>query len=278
MLSGIAVSDLKEMNANFKNKKSPKCLSTSSFMKNIKSGFLLVALITFFTIHFSACNEKVTDPATFETDSISDIDGNVYKTVKIGDQWWMAENLIVQRYRNGDSIYFVSKSRPDSVWSNLKTGGYCYFEERYGFLYNFYSISDARGIAPAGWHIPSDDEWKELERTLGMSSDDNNKVYWRGTDQGNTLKKSGGFTMYWIPSPDILNISATNESGFSAVGGSCRVFNGLWGDVTHTAFWWTSTLNGNEAWYRSLDYNKSNVFRYYGPENYGFSIRCVKDK
>jgi len=246
-------------------------------MKNCKSGFPLVILIIFFALNYTACNEKVTDIAPVETDSISDIDGNIYKTVKIGNKWWMAENLKVTRYNNGDSITFIPKTKADSEWSNLTSGAYCILDEKFGLLYNYHTISDPGKIAPEGWHIPDDSEWKELESALGMSSEDIEKLNWRGSDQGNKLKIIGGNTIYWINSSDEYMIYGNNSSGFSALGGACRVFNGQWGDVTHTAFWWSSSLNGEDAWFRGLDYNKANVLRFSGSKSYGFSVRCVKD-
>ena len=101
-----------------------------------------------------------------------DIDGNVYKIIKIGDQWWMAENLKVTRYRNGDQIPNIENA---SEWSALLTGAYCVYENKvsladtFGYLYNWYAIDDSRNIAPAGWHVPTDEEWKQLEMYLGMS-------------------------------------------------------------------------------------------------------------
>jgi len=266
------------MQANSTINKPYKRLLQSPRMKNIKSGFPLLILIIFFAFNFTACNEKVTDPAIPETDSITDIDGNVYKTVKIGNKWWMAENLKVTRYSsNGATITFIPQTKPDSEWNNLTTGAYCIHDEKFGFLYNYYSISDSRKIAPAGWHIPDDNEWKELESALGMSVEDIEKTNWRGSDQGNKLKIVGGDASKWLNSSDEFKIYGNNESGFTALGGSCRIFNGQWGDLFHTAFWWTSSLNGDEAWYRGLDYDKANVFRYSGSKNYGFGVRCVKD-
>jgi uncharacterized protein (TIGR02145 family) len=246
-------------------------------IKNNKSGFFLVILIAIFAMHFSACNEKITDPAVPETDSITDIDGNFYKTVKIGNKWWMAENLKVTRYRNGDSIEFVSKNKTDATWSNMQTGAYCYMAKSFGLLYNFYAITDARGTTPQGWHIPSDEEWKELEMYLGMSKETADSTNWRGSDQGNKLKAKGGSTQYWLDAGDTYLIFGTNESGFNAKGGSARIFNGLWGDLNHNAFWWTSSMNNTEAWYRGLDYNKANVCRFSGSKKNGFSVRCVID-
>ncbi len=245
-------------------------------MKNHRTGPFLIILISFFTILISSCDKDEAAPV-LETGTLTDIDGNVYKTVKIGTKWWMAENLKVKKYSNGDSIRYVPKNAPDSVWSAMSTGAYCYFNEEYGFLYNYHTISDLRDIAPEGWHIPDDDEWKEIEIFSGMSSDEVEKTNWRGTDQGDKLKIVGGDTRYWAESSDEYRIFGTNEIGFTALGGACRIFNGQWGDITHTGFWWTSSLNENEVWYRSLDYNKSNIFRYFGSKNYGFSVRCVKD-
>ncbi len=244
--------------------------------KNYNPGVSFFILISFFILLFAACKKENDTPA-FETGTLTDMDGNVYQTVKIGTKWWMAENLKVKRYNNGDSIFYSMQNQPDSVWANLTAGSYCYSDEKYGFLYNYYSVSDSRKIAPAGWHIPSDEEWKELEIFLGMSVEDAGKINWRGSDQGNKLKATGGNTTYWATSSDIYTIFGTNESGFNAIGGACRMFDGQWGDLTHTGFWWTSSLTENEAWYRGLDYNKTTVFRYFGLKNYGFSIRCVKD-
>lgn len=244
-------------------------------MKNRIIPFLII-LISFLTLFLSSCDKDESTPV-IETGTLTDIDNNSYKIVKIGTKWWMAENLKVSRYNNGDSIIYAAQNAPDSIWSNINSGAYCYLDENLGFLYNFQSVSDQRKIAPIGWHIPSDEEWKELEMFLGMGQEDANEVNWRGNNEGNKLKVLGGNTMYWAKSSDIYEIFGTNESGFTALGGACRIFNGKWGEITHTGFWWTSSLNENEAWYRSLDYNKSSVFRYYGSKNYGFSIRCVKD-
>lgn len=247
-------------------------------MKIKKSNLVVVLfmLMSFSSVFFIAC-DKDPETTTPETGTLTDIDGNVYNTVKIGNTWWMAENLKTQKYRNGDIIDSVSTNEPDTLWRNKKTGAYCYLDPKFGFLYNFYTITDGREIAPEGWHIPSDEEWKELEIYLGMTIEASDSINWRGSDQGNKLKINGGSSNSWEKSSDIFEIFGTNESGFTALGGACRIFDGNWGYPTHTAFWWTSTINENDAWYRGLDYNKTNVFRYSGPMNYGFSIRCVKD-
>jgi uncharacterized protein (TIGR02145 family) len=235
---------------------------------------------------------KKNEKTTIETGTVTDVDCNVYKTVKIGDHWWMAENLKTKRYRNGDSIVYVSQVNYhlDSVtWNHLDSGAYCiidnssetspnYQGKMFGFLYNWYAVNDARNIAPEGWHVPSDAEWKELEIYLGMDTGEADKMSWRGTDQGNKLKIDGG-SKGWNQPTDIYSVWGTNESGFTATGGGCCMYNGIWGNpgTFSTGFWWTSSTNIDKPLYRYLDYNKPNVFRYYGPKTYGFSIRCIKD-
>ena len=127
--------------------------------------------------------------------TVTDIDGNVYPCVRIGDQWWMAEDMIVTRYRNNDPI---SKVTENSRWAELKEGAYCSFENNdeyvstYGRLYNAYAIEDSRGICPEGWHVPSDEEWIQLELFLGMSEfEANTMTASRGIEGG--ILKSGSF-------------------------------------------------------------------------------------
>ncbi|MEI6122057.1 MAG: fibrobacter succinogenes major paralogous domain-containing protein [Bacteroidota bacterium] len=248
-------------------------------------------ILTLFVLFFIVSCKKDT-PTIIETGTITDVDGNVYKTVKIGNRWWMAENLKVKRYRNGDSIQFVDKVGyylDSATWNHTDSGAYCvidnlnetsqnYQGKKFGFLYNWFAANDSRNIAPEGWHVPSDVEWIEMEEFLGMSSDEANKVNWRGTNEGNKLKIDGGSNGWNQPS-NIYNVWGTNESGFTALGGACCMFNGVWGSpgTYSTGFWWTSSTELDKAYYRYLDYNKPNVFRFYGQKTYGFSIRCVKD-
>lgn len=240
-------------------------------------GFLAVLV----AINIS-CKKKETPTKAIETGSVTDVDGNTYKTVKIGNQWWMVENLRTKHYRNGVAVPSMLPTDPDTLWANAKKGFFCsYYNDNsniplYGLLYNWNVVADTNHIAPAGWHVPSDDEWKELERYLGMSGADADKVNWRGRHEADKMKLASPYG--WVTYGSIWS---TNESGFSAQAGSCRLFNATWGypSVQSTGFWWSSTLRSgnNEPWYRYLDYKKSSVFRYYGPKQYGMSIRCVKD-
>jgi uncharacterized protein (TIGR02145 family) len=207
--------------------------------------------------------------------TVTDYDGNIYQTVTIGNQEWMAENLKVTHYRNGDDIPNITNN---STWSGLTTGAYCEYNNdinnvaTYGRLYNWYAAVDSRNIAPAGWHVPSDAEWKQLEMYLGMSQAQADFAAWRGTTEGGKMKETG--TTHWL-SP---NTGATNESGFSGLPGGNRDYDGAYDDVGYYAYFWSSTeLGSNYVWNRYLGYNNSGVYRYYDDELYGFSLRCVRD-
>jgi uncharacterized protein (TIGR02145 family) len=189
----------------------------------------------------------------YSTGSVTDIGGNVYQTIKIGDQWWMMENLKVTHYRNGDPIPHVTDG---GTWKGLSTGAYCNYGndpgnvETYGRLYNWYAVDDSRSIAPEGWHVPTDEEWKQLEMYLGMSQGQADDTGWRGTNEGGKLKETG--TTHW-QSP---NTGATNESGFSALPGGYRGYDGYFYTMGFTANFWSSTeLYSYLAWHRYLSFD-----------------------
>jgi len=203
--------------------------------------------------------------------TVTDIDGNVYSTIIIGNQEWMAENLKVTHYRNGDEI------PQGSGWGALTTGALCWYDydwshvETYGYLYNWYAVDDSRNIAPEGWHISTDEEWIELEIYLGMSQLEAYIFGDRGTDEGGKLKEVG--TDHWN-SP---NNGATNETGFTALPGGYRTFQQNFnGFGWHGRFWTSSTFN-NQALSRRLLYDTATINRYTANEKEGYSIRCVKD-
>jgi uncharacterized protein (TIGR02145 family) len=208
--------------------------------------------------------------------TVTDIDGNTYQTIKIGNQWWMAENLKAIHYRNGDSIPTVTDN---STWRFLATGAYCEYNNDvnnvaiYGRLYNWYAVADSRNIAPAGWHVASDAEWKQLEMTLGMSQAQADSIDWRGTTEGGKLKEVG--TIHW----STPNTGATNESGFSALPGGYRYSgNGTYDYVGYSAYFWSSTEHvSGTAWSRRLSYYYSGLGRNGYYKEFGFSVRCVRD-
>jgi len=206
-----------------------------------------------------------------DPNTVTDIDGNVYQTVTIGTQVWMAENLKVTRYRNNDAIPEITSS---STWSSLTTGAYCEYNNNesnvatYGRLYNWYAVNDSRNIAPEGWHVPTDAEWKQLEMYLGLSQAQADAMNWRGTTEGGKLKEAE-FTHWSSP-----NTGATNAWGFTALPGGLRVDDGSYihmGD--YTSFWSASAA----AYSRDLIYNSAQVSRSWHAKPHGFSVRCVKN-
>lgn len=223
-------------------------------------------------ISLCACFKNPTDSADGKTmNTMKDVDGNAYIIVKIGDQWWMAENLKVTHYRNGDPISHVTDS---DRWRYFTTGGYCNYKNNpvnakvYGRLYNWYAVNDGRNIAPKRWHIPSDGEWQILFNYLGGE----------GGVAAGKLKEAG--TSRW----DYPNTGATNESGFSALPGGYRnrddesTFKQM---GTHAYFWSSTERDYDAAWFRDLSYVYTSAdpsgSRYSSGKQLGFSIRCVKD-
>jgi uncharacterized protein (TIGR02145 family) len=199
----------------------------------------------------------------YSDDTVTDIDGNSYRTVKIGNQLWLAENLKVTHFRNGDTIPNVTDG---TTWSNLTTGAYCDYDNdssnvsTYGRLYNWYAANDSSNIAPAGWHVPTETEWQTLVDYLGD---------WAVA--GGKLKETG--TTRWH-SP---NAGATNESGFSALPGGYRDYDGDFEYVRYDAKFWSSSKSENNASYRSLSYRHSELALIFCPTQGGFSIRLVRD-
>lgn len=236
---------------------------------------LLLGSLCFFT----SCEKKIEEvkEPVFEKGTVTDIDGNTYETVKIGDRWWMAENLKTTKFRDGSDITFISRVNP-LRWDTINASAYCQYEDNVsapGFLYNWHAVNDSRGLAPDGWRIATDEDWKELERHAGMSSNDADGLAWRGTYEGDHLKVKApeGWTRFGT-------VWGDNKTGFSALAGSCRLFNGNYGvpGLKQTGFWWTSSSSeSGQAWYRYLDYKKSQVFRSHIMHSYGMSVRCVKD-
>jgi uncharacterized protein (TIGR02145 family) len=207
--------------------------------------------------------------------TVTDIDGNVYQTVLIGDQCWMAENLKVIHYCNGDPIPNVTDS---SSWTDDSIGAYCNYDNdeghvaTYGRLYNWYAVDDSRNIAPEGWHVPTDAEWKQLEIHLGMSQVEADAAGARGTDEGGKLKEVG--TTHWNPP----NTGATDESGFTALPGGWREDNNNFVFMSSHAFFLSSTeYMGWSVWCRCLLDDISQVCRFDYGKIGGLSIRCVKD-
>jgi len=212
--------------------------------------------------------------------TITDIDGNVYNTVLIGGQCWMAENLRVTRYRNGGAI---PTKRTDIQWNSSiynGTGFYAIYPHgdvdginseagvvaAYGKLYNWYAVTDSRGLCPEGWHVPHDDEWTTLVNYLGGSSVAGGKMK-------STRTEPDPHPRWRSP-----NTGTTNESGFSGLPGGARASAGYYSAIGVNGGWWSSTEGpSSNAWSRTLFYNYGSVARGGGGKQSGFSVRCLRD-
>jgi len=206
-----------------------------------------------------------------------DYDGNIYQTVIIGNQEWMAENLKVTHYRNGDAIPNVTDN---GTWTSTSNGAYCVYNntpanaDTYGNLYNWYAVDDSRNIAPEGWHVPTDEEIKELEMALGMSQSEADDTGWRGTNEGSKL---AGRADLWTNGA-LENNAEFDTSGFSFLPGGYRYFyNGDYSSISDYGYLWSSSESGSFAWYRLLHFIYTDVYRTHYYKRYGFSVRCFRD-
>lgn len=202
-------------------------------------------------------------------------DGNIYNWVKIGEQVWMAENLKYLPSVVGPATgslttpyYYVYDYNGTNVIEAKATDNYA----TYGVLYNWAAAMDGtassstnpsgvQGVCPAGWHLPSDDEWTQLTDFLGGAAIAGGKL------------KEAGFAHWSIP-----NTGATNETGFTALPGGFRYSNGTFSSINGSGYWWCATESGtNYAWERGMASNGSNVDRRNNGKDFGFSVRCIRD-
>ena len=201
--------------------------------------------------------------------TMTDQEGNVYKTIVIGTQEWMAENLNTSIYRNGDAI---PTNLDNAAWQNTTSGAWAYYNNDasyacpYGKLYNWYTCVDARQLCPTGWHVPTDAEWTILTDYLG------------GQDvAGGKMKTTGNFeaaTGLWL-SP---NAEATNSSGFSGAPGGFRYYDGGYYFIGNLGYLWCSSeVDTYFAWFRGLDYSDAAAIRGNVNKQVGFSVRCLRD-
>ena len=191
------------------------------------------------------------------------------QSVTIGNQVWMTKNLQVDKFRNGDAIPQAKTNQEWKVANENKQAAWCYNKndpsagEKYGKLYNWYAVSDSRGIAPEGWHVPSDAEWIILTEYLGGKKEASSK-----------LKSKDG----WI-------VSGTNSSGFSGLPGGFRMENGNFGATGDFGYWWCSSVpvliakenQAGKAYSRSLDFFGSPLNRSLDSKSRAYSVRCIKD-
>ena len=260
-------------------------------MKHIRSGWITyIFLVCLILLQYSC--EK-TEEAEIETllFAITDYDGNTYNTIEIGNQWWMASNLETTHYADGTEIPLVESI---SSWDALGSGhiAYCYYNNdsngeafTYGALYTWAAAlngvgssdnnpSGIQGVCPDGWHIPSDSEWKELETYLGMAQADADTTGPRGLYIGSKLAINASL---WADGTLKANDSF-GTSGFMALPGGGRRYDGTFGHLGDNANFWSATERDTAvAWGRHIYSIYSTVHRYSNVKSDGFSVRCVKD-
>ena len=208
------------------------------------------------------------------------MDGHSYAVVTIGDQCWFAENLRTTVYDNGN---LIPTGLSDGEWTSTTAGATAVYGEgssecenfsleinacddaqslaEYGRLYNWYAVDDARGLCPAGWHVPNDGDWTQLEGYITSQGD-------AGTE-GAALKSTTGWA---------LDGNGTDDFGFLALPGGDRDRNdGGFDAAGISGNWWSSSPNSGDAWYRNLYFDYSIIFRLNSSPRNGFSVRCLRD-
>lgn len=226
---------------------------------------------TYYTLRAYATNSAGTgygDELSFVTlkitlGSVDDIDGNTYKTVTIGTQTWMAENLKTTKFNDNTSIPSVTDN---TAWGSLTTPGYCWYnndeptyKNTYGALYNWYSVATWK-LCPSGWHVPSDAEWTILSNYLGGEG-----------VAGDKMKEAG--SSHWLN----FNSGSTNVSGFTALPGGGRI-SGSFEYIGQSGAWWSETsYNAGNAYCRELDDDIVELLIGNLSKSLGFSVRCLKN-
>ncbi|MBP8042520.1 MAG: fibrobacter succinogenes major paralogous domain-containing protein [Bacteroidales bacterium] len=195
---------------------------------------------------------------------VTDNQGKSYETILIGKQLWMAQNLAVSQFSNGDIIPFIDN---DAAWQKAGKNGqpaWCFYKDNpesenfFGKLYNWHAVSDVRSLAPEGWHISTDAEWNELITFLGGEE-----------KAGCKMKCRKGWKN---------NGNGSNKSGFNALPGGYRDPAGWFGNGGFGRWWSSTEASEDKAWRFRLGFDNGTINRFDGPKGYGFSIRCVKNK
>lgn len=236
------------------------------------------------------------------TSTISDVDGNIYHTIQTGDQCWMKENLKTTHYRDGTVIEYPGSN--NSSWFYNSAGAYAWYENNiawkdlYGALYNWHAVDHPAGLCPEGWHLPTHDEYTQMEQFVCNESGnadcdvkfpyDFSSTGWRGSNEGNLLKScrqvnsplGGDCNTDEHPRWNEHSTQyGTDEFGFSALPGGVRLPNGGYGGMGYYGYFWTATENpAYQPWSRGMQFSSSTIYRSNNDlPGYGFSVRCVRD-
>ena len=190
---------------------------------------------------------------------INDIEGNVYKTIQIDDQTWMAQNLAVTKYNDGEQIPLVVDN---STWLSLDSDAYSWYaniEVKYGALYNWYAVNSGK-LCPAGWRVPTDEDWTNLTDFFG------------GDDVAGDKLKEATYTHWANPN------RGSNSSGFTALPGGSRSSSGIYNAVKRDGYWWTSSYSdSNRGVGRRLYYDYAIIDEIITNKRTGASVRCIRE-
>jgi uncharacterized protein (TIGR02145 family) len=245
-------------------------------IKAVIAGWAAVLFLTLIT-----CTKTSTGPDNSGS-TVKDIDGNVYATVKIGNQTWTAENLRTTRYNDGTAIPHVPLI---SNWSNLPTPAYVIYNnttnadsiKKFGAMYNYYAVNTGK-LAPTGWHVPTSAEWDTLQSYLIEHG-----YNWDGSTSENKIGKALAAKTDWMASTDSGDVgwdtTTNNSSGFSGMPAGMRIYDMDFQSIGQMGYWWTSTAASDEfhSYYRMLNYNNAFLDSYEILNSCGLSVRLVKD-
>ena len=259
-------------------------------IKTVVKISIILFVFLFFVCSNPVNNNNNSNPITQDAGTITDIDGNVYHTIKIGNQVWTVENLRVTKYNDGSPIALITSTE---IWAYATTPKYCFYEDitssdnikKYGALYNWYVVSPAnhKKIAPAGWHVPSEAEWDTLQNYLIV-----NGYNWDGTTTGNKIAKSlaakTDWRIYSTTESIGCELEKNNSSGFSGLPGGYRSSNdGKFYSQNNYGYWWSTTegvvylAKATTAYLRLLGYDHGNLNSLYIDKGYCNSVRLVRD-
>ncbi|MGY6561167.1 MAG: fibrobacter succinogenes major paralogous domain-containing protein [Luteibaculaceae bacterium] len=266
--------------------------SVQPWIKKIGTSLIHISALSILCIFFYACdNDEVEEPVEVNAPQASvlgggatDIEGNTYATIVIGGLEWFAENLRTTKYRNGDDIPNVTTA---AAWIQVNTGAYVAFNNlaanftRFGALYNGYAVEDERGLCPEGWRIPTDNDWKNLEISIGMSNEFLEQTGVRGADI--SLNRRLRLSTWQEGNVDAIGFNAfsTSDAGAIQVGGQ-RLDDGEFRFLNQSASFWSSTRNPNQplfTFFRFVVNTPTNdgVGRNNTVRGFGFYCRCVRN-
>ncbi|MEA3495339.1 MAG: fibrobacter succinogenes major paralogous domain-containing protein [Bacteroidota bacterium] len=210
----------------------------------------------------------------------------IFAAFNIGYQVWMAENLNVEKFRNGDPIPHAKTREEWEKARGNKEPAWCYYDNDpvngvwYGKLYNWYAVNDPRGLAPEGWHVPSDDEWTKLTDYLEGEDNAGGKLKQTGIKHWNSPNLNIPHLKTASPNYIATNFRVTNETGFTALPGGSRNDYGYFNSIGYNGRWWSATAteySDSNACFRCMSYSYSSVSRHDLNKACGLSVRCLRD-